>query len=67
MTVKQAAAKLDVSASLIYGLCRLGVIKVTRHGRPGKRGTVRISEEALEEYRDSCRAVAAPASLRHIR
>lgn len=54
MTVRQAAQKLGISLSLVYALCHEGVIHHTRHGRPGKRGTIRISEEALRDYRAGC-------------
>ena len=50
MTVAEAAKKIGVSASLTYELCRLGMIRHSRHGRPGRRGTIRISEDAVAEY-----------------
>jgi len=50
MTVKETAQRIGISASLVYELCRLGLIRHSRHGRPGKRGTIRISPEAVEEY-----------------
>lgn len=54
MTVKQAATRVGVSPSLIYDLCREGVLRHSRHGRPGRRGTIRISEDALNDYLASC-------------
>lgn len=54
MTVKQAAARIGISASLVYELCRLGALRHSRHGRPGRRGTIRISEDALRDYQSSC-------------
>jgi excisionase family DNA binding protein len=54
MTVREAALRIGVSASLVYELCRQGVLRHTRHGRPGKRGTIRISEQAVAEYLASC-------------
>jgi excisionase family DNA binding protein len=49
LSVRQAAEQLGVSAGTIYALCqrrRLG------HERIGLgRGTIRIPEDALEEYR----------------
>lgn len=48
-TVKQAAGKLGISASLVYGLCAAGKIRHERHGLG--RGCIRIPEDALEEYR----------------
>lgn len=70
MTVKQAAQRLGLSPSLIYSLCAFGVIKHTRHGRPGRRGCIRISEEAIAEYQASCRVEPPPApamELKHLR
>ena len=66
-SVKQAAERLGISESLIYALCRLGVISHTRHGRPGKRGCIRIEEAALESYREGCKGAQAPLPLTHIR
>jgi excisionase family DNA binding protein len=54
LTVKQAANKIGISLSLVYELCRLGVLRHTRHGKPGCRGTIRISEEAIAEYLATC-------------
>ncbi len=49
LSVKQAADALGVSRSLIYDLCAL---KRIRHERIGVgRGTIRIPQEAIEEYR----------------
>ena len=68
MTVKQAAAILEVSDSLVYELCRLGRIRHVRHGRPGRRGTIRIDNESLAEYRKASEGVCpALTSFRHIR
>lgn len=61
MTVKEAAARAGVSASLIYELCRLGVLRHSRHGRPGRRGTIRISEDALRDYLAACERDGEPA------
>ena len=70
MTVKQAAERIGISCSLVYALCRSGVLGHTRHGRPGKRGTIRIIDEAVAEYLASCkdegRPEAAPIPLRHL-
>lgn len=54
LTVKEAAARVRISPSLVYELCRLRLVKHTRHGRPGSRGTIRITEEALKEYLAGC-------------
>ncbi len=66
-TVKQAAQKLAISQSLVYALCKAGKIRHARHGVG--RGTLRISDDALEEYRQAAEVKpAAPAiPLRHIR
>src|SRR5687767_10788047 len=70
-TVAQVAELLGVSRSLVYTLCAAGLIRHSRHGRPGRRGCIRIDEAALEEYRQSCkgegRHPAAPPDLQHIR
>jgi excisionase family DNA binding protein len=63
MTVKDAARRLGLSPSLIYSLCAFGVIKHTRHGRPGTRGTIRISEEAIAEYQASCQVEQSAVPL----
>jgi excisionase family DNA binding protein len=49
LTVKEAAERLSVSPTLVYALCSKGLIRHERHGLG--RGVIRISEEALEEYR----------------
>jgi excisionase family DNA binding protein len=70
LTVKQAAVRIGVSQSLVYELCRLGVLRHTRHGRPGRRGTIRIAEDALRDYLASCEregGVEDDQPLRHIR
>jgi excisionase family DNA binding protein len=70
MTVKEMARLTGISESLIYDLCRLGVLRHSRHGRPGRRGTIRIGEDAIAEYRASCQQQGPPAplpALRHIR
>lgn len=69
-TVKQAAKRLGISPSLVYALCAEGVIHHTRHGRPGKRGCIRIEESAVKEYRQNSiregQQHAAPLLLKHI-
>jgi excisionase family DNA binding protein len=74
LTVKQAAERLSVSRTLVYALCTRGEIRHERYGLG--RGVLRISEEALEEFRRG-REVATGATdpsprprrvkLRHIR
>jgi excisionase family DNA binding protein len=48
MRVRDAARRLEVSPSTIYGMLMAGKLRGTRHGL--KRGTWRISEEQLREY-----------------
>jgi excisionase family DNA binding protein len=48
VTVKQAAARLEISDSLVYGLLMTGKLRGSRHGLG--RGTWRISEEQLLDY-----------------
>ena len=48
-TVKMAAQQLGVSATLVYALCAAGKIRHERHGLG--RGTIRIPDDALLEYR----------------
>lgn len=61
LTVKQAADQLGVSSTLIYTLCTRGAIAHERYGLG--RGTIRLSQEALDDFRNRCRAraPAAPA------
>jgi excisionase family DNA binding protein len=51
-TVKQASQELGVSESLLYNLCKAGRIRHERYGLG--RGTIRISRDALDEYRKGC-------------
>ena len=51
MTVRQVAERLGVSQALVYALVSAGKIVHERHGLG--RGTIRVSEEALEAYRRS--------------
>jgi len=52
LTVKEVANRLGVSPGLIYALVRCRRIRSERFGTG--RGTIRISEEALEEFRQTC-------------
>jgi excisionase family DNA binding protein len=70
LTVKQTADRIGISASLVYYLCQSGVIRHLRHGKPGKRGCIRISEEAIAEYLAACECDGPPTKegqLLHIR
>ena len=67
ITVKEAARRLNVSRGLVYALVRTGKLRHERHGTG--RGTIRIDEADLDDYR---RAAAVNATgppiqgLRHI-
>ncbi len=52
LSVKQAAEWLGVSCQLVYDLCAARKIRHERHGM--RRGRIKIPEDALEEYRESC-------------
>lgn len=49
LTVAEAAAALNVSAATVRGLIAARRLRHERHGVRG--GTIRIPEDALEEYR----------------
>ncbi len=49
LTVKEVAGQLGISPSLVYALCARGLLVHERYGLG--RGTVRISEQAIEDYR----------------
>jgi excisionase family DNA binding protein len=58
-SVCEAAEELGVSAGTVYGLCARRKI---RHQRIGLgRGTIRIPEDAIEEYRSSVTVAPEPA------
>lgn len=71
MNVKEFAARLGISTSLVYALCDAGVIAHTRHGRPGKRGCIRIDEAEADRYREACKGEGrnrpAPLTLKHLK
>lgn len=55
LTVAEAAERMRISPSLVYELCAAGEIAHLRLGRPGKRGTIRIPEDAVEKHLRGCR------------
>ena len=71
ITVKQAAARIGVSGSLVYAWCHSGALKHCRFGRPGKRGCIRIDEADFDAFMAGCqqeeRPALPPIILRHIR
>jgi excisionase family DNA binding protein len=62
LSVRDVAARLGVSPSLVYALVSAGRIRHERHGMG--RGVIRVTPEAVEEYRLSVTrgAVSPPAS-----
>jgi excisionase family DNA binding protein len=67
LTVPEAAERLGVSTKLVYALCAAGKIVHERYGLG--RGTIRITEEAIEEYRLRSRVehgVSTPVPLKHL-
>jgi excisionase family DNA binding protein len=48
-SVNEVAEELGVSVGTVYGLCSRRRIRHERHGLG--RGTIRIPEDAIEEYR----------------
>jgi excisionase family DNA binding protein len=66
LNVKEAAARIGCSASLVYQLCMERAIPHVRVGGQGKRGKVLIEEADLESYLESCRVEPKVQGLRHI-
>ncbi len=71
LTAKQAAERLGVSDSLIYGWCAEGILPHYRFGRNGKRGKILIAEPELDAFMAAHRHEKQPPSeipvLRHIK
>ena len=72
MTVRQAAARLEVSQATVYSLVAAGKLRCVRVGLG--RGAIRITEEHMVEYMAKAEPVAqqppAPRSmpkLKHLR
>ena len=51
LTVAEAAEALSLSASTVRALCAARRLRHERHGMG--RGTIRVPEDALDEYRKS--------------
>jgi excisionase family DNA binding protein len=51
LSVREVAQRLGISGALVYALCLQRRLRHERHGLG--RGTIRIPEEAIEEYRAS--------------
>ena len=72
MTVREAAAKLEVSQATVYALVAAGKLRCFRVGMG--RGAIRVSDEHLADYLKGSEPVAkvAPAPvhrprLKHLR
>jgi excisionase family DNA binding protein len=61
-SVKQAAGLLSGSIATVYSLCASGTLRHTRIGRPGRRGVIRIPQEAIDEYLKGREVAAATAN-----
>jgi len=57
MRVKDVADRLEISPSLVYRLIAEQKLQATRHG--SARGALRVSEDQLIEYLESCRVMPA--------
>ena len=67
-TVGEIAKRLKVSCSTVYSLVEQGLLRCHRIGM--KRGTIRITEEQLQEFLKATEvkpASSVPSELRHIR
>jgi excisionase family DNA binding protein len=56
LNVKEAAERLEVSSATIYSLVAAGRLRCMRVGM--RRGTIRILEEHIAEYRQSAESMA---------
>jgi excisionase family DNA binding protein len=54
MTVKEAAAKMKISESLVYQLVTEGRLRCFRIGSQGRRGKVVISAEHIDAFLKTC-------------
>ena len=55
LTVKEVAARLQISASLVYGWCEDHLLPHYRMGGKGKRGKILIEEAVLNAFLQSRR------------
>jgi excisionase family DNA binding protein len=58
LTVRQAAERLSVSRSLIYGLVASGRLRACRIGNG--RGCIRFTEEQIREFIESSQPAPKP-------
>lgn len=65
LTVKAAAEKLGLSIATVYQLCAARKIRHERHGLG--RGSIRIPEDAIDEYRESVTILPVTAGRPRLR
>jgi len=58
LTVKRTAEILTVSPGLVYALCARGLLRHERYGTG--RGTIRIPEESIDEFRSKAGGIRLP-------
>ncbi len=58
MTVKEAAKKLEISASLAYALIADGRLPHLRIGARGRRGKILLRDADIEKFLELCRVDA---------
>ena len=71
LTVKQVAAQLRISDSLVYSWCEDQLLPHYRMGGKGKRGKILIEEAALDAFLQSRKVEGKPVDasslgLKHI-
>lgn len=59
MTVKEFAARAEISLSLAYALIQEGRVPCRRIGRKGRRGKIIVTEDDLERFLESTRGEVA--------
>lgn len=70
LSVQETADQLGISPGVVYGLCARKRLRHERHGLG--RGTIKIPEDALDEYRQSVtvdveqREGMPPVKLKHL-
>jgi excisionase family DNA binding protein len=71
LTVKQVAARLRISPSLVYSWCEDQLLPHYRMGGKGKRGKILVEEAALDAFLQSRKVESRPVDasslgLKHI-
>ena len=59
MDVREFARRAEISLSLAYQVIAEGRVKHRRVGQRGRRGVIRIDEEALREFLEETRVQIA--------